>query len=146
MPSQSRTLRRVVPFKPEFDEYFLTKVYPCLMDGLVELAQEVEAWHEGELDGTVTKRFNPCFTLAQFLMRNNPLFLDNGEKYKDNHIMRRETKRRIMNEFKDKLMSKIEGHLKDKVYPVGKISSVFIEVDELLEANGKLRKACVAGF
>jgi hypothetical protein len=127
----------------DFDEYFLTKVYPCLMHGLEDLAHEVEDWNEGRLDDTETKRFNPCFNLAQFLMRNNPLYLNNADQYKDNHILTREQKRRIIEEMKPKLMTKIEEKLKGKSYPIDQIVNIFIEVDELLNANGKLKSSYV---
>jgi hypothetical protein len=114
------------------------------MDGLEDLAHEVEAWNQGELDDTETKRFNPCFNLAQFLMRNNPLYLNNSERYKDNHIITRELKRRIVVDMKPVLMSKIETKLKGKTYPIDNIVNVFIEVDELLHAGGKLKSSYVA--
>lgn len=129
---------------PDFDEYFLTKVYPCLMHGLEDLALEVEGWNEGDIDVTAKKRFNPCFYLAQFLMRNNPLYLNNDEKYRDNHILRREQKRRVIQELKTKIVAKIEGHLKGSVYPIEDITNVFIEIDELLNAQGHLKKSYVS--
>ena len=110
------------------------------MEGLEDLAQEVEAWNEGEMDETSTKRFNPCFSLAQFLMRNNPLFTNGSEKYKEKNIYNRELKRRIILDLKPTILSKIEGNLKKKVFNVSEITRLYIEVDDILSADGHLKR------
>lgn len=110
-----------------------------MIEGLEELAQEVESWHEGEMDSTESKRFNPCFSLAQFLMRNNPLFTNGSERYKEKLIYRRELKRRILLDLKPKLLAKVESHLKKKVFKIADIARLFIEVDDLLGADGNLK-------
>jgi hypothetical protein len=137
------TLRKVGDFDQEFDEYFLTKVYPCLMDGMQDLAVEVEAWSESQLDDTVAKRFNPCFYLAQHLMRNNPLFLNNAEKYRDNHVLERELKRRVLEDNRLDLIHALEETLKGSTYPILNITDVFIDVDNFLKEKGKLVKSYV---
>lgn len=116
------------------------------MHGLEDLAGEVEEWSESRLDSTVTNRFNPCFNLAQFLMRNNPLFLDNGEKYKDNHILERELKRRVIQDNGAKLKQAFKKKLGAETFPVDQIPDVFIEIDELMDGKGNLKKAYVSSL
>ena len=71
------------------------------------------------------------------------MHLNNAEQYKDNHILRRELKRRIIEDLKPKLMAKIEQRLKGKSYPIENIVNVFIEMDELLHAQGRLKSSYV---
>ena len=58
----------------DMDEYLLEEIYPILLPGLEELAQEIEnCKSEGDKrDIRIRARFNPVRWLAQYLMRNNP--------------------------------------------------------------------------
>ena len=128
-----------------FDKYFLEGVLPILVDGLENLAVEVETIGEGDRDGTVTERFNPCLNLAQFLMRNNPKFGDNQAKYSNFGVMNMELKRRFMKDQKQKLLVKLREVLKaENEWKVDRIPEIFSIIDKLLKQDTKFENCHVS--
>jgi hypothetical protein len=103
-----------------------------LVDGLEKLAVEIETLEDGNRDSTVTERFNPCLNLAQFLMRNNPNYGNNKEKYSSFGVMNMELKRRIMKTKKTKIMEKLKKELEGtNEWKVERIPEIFSIADKV---------------
>ena len=102
---------------------------------------------DGNRDSTVTERFNPCLYLAQFLMRNNPQFRENQEKYSNFGVMNMELKRRIMKNMKTNIMHKLKEAMGGKEeWKVDSIPEVFAKTCKLLKQNGKFENRHVPVF
>lgn len=130
----------------EFDKYFLTKVYPIFLDSMVSLAQEVELQETGKRDANVNDRFNPCFYMAQYLMRNNPKYPKLGEsstRYDDSGIWEREQRRRVLKKLKAEIFASIERHMKGKDWDISEVYKIWMKIDKLLDQKGDLKQASV---